>query len=104
MNPDGSNFRSITIVTKADLYPDFYPEGKRLTFTSNRECNDVIYTMNLYGSGLVRIPPEVGEMTALEDFDPYTSYRLHWFPFEITRCPKLKDSRVSTRALYGNFK
>jgi len=60
--------------------------------------------LNLYGSGLVRIPPEVGEMTALEDFDPYTSYRLHWFPFEITRCPKLKDSRVSTRALYGNFK
>jgi len=58
----------------------------------------------LYGSNLVRIPPEIGEMTALEKFTPYTSYRLHYFPYEITRCPKLKESRVSTRALYGNYK
>ena len=60
--------------------------------------------LNLYGSSLVRIPPEIGEMTALEEFTPYTSYRLHWFPFEITRCSRLKNSTVSTRALYGNYK
>jgi hypothetical protein len=58
----------------------------------------------LYGSSLVRVPPEIGEMSSLEVFDPYTSYRLHWFPYEITCCPKLRYSRVSTRALYGNFK
>jgi uncharacterized protein (TIGR02996 family) len=58
----------------------------------------------LYGSHLVRIPPEIAGMTALEEFDPYTSYRLHWFPYEITRCLNLRDSRVSTRALYGNYK
>ena len=58
----------------------------------------------LYGSSLVRIPPEIGEMSSLEQFTPYTSYRLHWFPFEISRCAKLKESTVSTRALYGNFK
>jgi uncharacterized protein (TIGR02996 family) len=58
----------------------------------------------LYGSHLVRLPPEVGGMESLEQFDPYTSYLLHWFPYEITRCKKLRDSRVSTRALYGNFK
>jgi hypothetical protein len=58
----------------------------------------------LYGSSLVRIPPEIGEMTSLEEFTPYTSYRLHWFPFEITRCKNLKRSTVSTRALYGNYK
>ena len=58
----------------------------------------------LYGSSLVRIPPEIGEMTSLEEFTPYTSYRLHWFPYEITRCTNLKRSTVSTRALYGNFK
>lgn len=58
----------------------------------------------LYGSSLVRIPPEIGEMTSLEEFTPYTSYRLHWFPFEITRCANLKRSTVSTRALYGNYK
>ena len=59
---------------------------------------------NLYGSSLVRIPPEIGQMSNLEQFDPYTSYRLHWFPYEITRCSKLKDSTVSTRAIYGNYK
>ncbi len=63
-----------------------------------------VKVLSLYGSHLVRIPPEIGEMTNLEEFDPYTSYRLHWFPFEITRCKKLQRSRVSTRALYGNYK
>jgi uncharacterized protein (TIGR02996 family) len=60
--------------------------------------------LQLYGSHLIRLPPEVGEMTSLQLFDPYTSYRLHWFPYEITRCRHLLDSRVSTRALYGNHK
>ena len=59
---------------------------------------------NVYGSSLVRIPPEIGQMSSLELFEPYTSYRLHWFPYELTRCKKLKDSTVSTRAIYGNFK
>lgn len=58
----------------------------------------------LYGSHLVRIPVEIGEMADLEEFDAYTSYRLHWLPYEITRCQKLKRSRMSTRALYGNYK
>jgi hypothetical protein len=58
----------------------------------------------LYGSSLVRIPPEIGEMSDLESFDPYTSHRLHWFPYEITGCTNLRSSRVSTRALYGNYK
>ncbi|MFJ8108868.1 leucine-rich repeat domain-containing protein [Streptomyces sp. NPDC096132] len=58
----------------------------------------------LYGSNLVRIPPEIGEMESLEEFTPYTSYRLHWFPYEVTRCANLRRSTVSTRALYGNFK
>ncbi len=55
----------------------------------------------LYGSSLVRLPPEIGEMSALQTFVPYTSYRLH--SYEITRCKNLKLSSVSTRALYGNY-
>ena len=58
----------------------------------------------LYGSSLSRIPQEIGEMEALEEFTPYTSYKLHYFPYEITKCKKLKSSTVSTRALYGNHK
>ncbi|MEP0062041.1 HEAT repeat domain-containing protein [Rhodopirellula bahusiensis] len=60
--------------------------------------------LSLYGSGLVRIPPEIGEMESLKQFTPYTSYRLHWFPYEILRCKNLRESTVSTRALYGNCK
>ncbi|MFJ8695305.1 leucine-rich repeat domain-containing protein [Streptomyces roseolilacinus] len=58
----------------------------------------------LHGSNLVRVPPEIGAMTSLEEFTPYTSYRLHWFPYEITRCRRLTRSTVSTRALFGNRK
>ncbi|BBM81939.1 leucine-rich repeat domain-containing protein [Candidatus Uabimicrobium amorphum] len=58
----------------------------------------------LYGCYLVRIPPEISEMTALESLDTYTSYHLHWYPYEITHCPNLKDTCVSVRALYGNGK
>ncbi|MGW8777580.1 leucine-rich repeat domain-containing protein [Streptomyces sp. NPDC055796] len=60
--------------------------------------------LRLYGSNLVRIPPEIGAMTNLEEFSPYTSHRLHWLPYEITRCSKLVRSTVSTRSLFGNFK
>src|SRR5690606_3992417 len=63
-----------------------------------------ITSMDLYGSHLVRIPPEIGAMTSLRSFTPYTSYRLHWLPYEITRCRALRNSTVSTRALYGNYK
>jgi hypothetical protein len=63
-----------------------------------------VKVLDLYGSSLVRIPPEIGEMPSLQKFDPYTSHRLHWLPYEITHCQKLRDSRVSTRALYGNHK
>lgn len=58
----------------------------------------------LYSSMLVRIPPEIGELASLEEFTPYTSHRLHWFPYEITRCKNLRRSTVSTRSLYGNYK
>ncbi len=58
----------------------------------------------LCGSSLVRLPPAIGEMSALYEFDAYMSYRLHWLPYEIARCTNLRESRISTRALYGNYK
>lgn len=58
----------------------------------------------LYGTNLKELPPEIGEMEALEEFTPYTSYNLKWFPYEIIYCKNLKSSTVSTRALYGNYK
>src|SRR5262249_24073434 len=60
--------------------------------------------LSLVRSCLVRIPEEIGAMESLEEFDANSSYRLQWFPYEITRCRSLRKSRVSTRALYGNEK
>ncbi|GIH14559.1 leucine-rich repeat domain-containing protein [Rugosimonospora africana] len=60
--------------------------------------------LSLGVTNLVRIPPEIGAMTSLETFDLYMSYRLHWYPYELTRCARLRDSKVSTRTLYGNYK
>jgi uncharacterized protein (TIGR02996 family) len=57
-----------------------------------------------YGSHLLRIPREIGEMSSLQEIDFYMIYRLHWYPYELTRCKALTKSQVSTRALYGNFK
>jgi hypothetical protein len=61
-----------------------------------------VRNVRLYGSHLRRLPPEIGHMSNLEDLDIYTSYSLHWLPYEVTRCTKLHQSRMSTRALYGN--
>lgn len=58
----------------------------------------------LYRSNLVRLPAETGAMASLEVFEPYTSPRLHWFPYELTRCANLASSTVSTRQIFGNFK
>jgi hypothetical protein len=41
--------------------------------------------LHLYGSHLLRIPPEIGQMDRLEEFVPYTSYGLHWLPGVTTR-------------------
>jgi len=65
---------------------------------------DSVRELRLYGSHLRRLPPEIGRMTSLANLDIYTSYSLHWLPYEVTRCANLKDSRMSTRALYGNRK
>ncbi|UCF96946.1 MAG: hypothetical protein JSV89_17480 [Spirochaetaceae bacterium] len=65
---------------------------------------DAVEEIFLYGSHLVRLPPEIGRMASLKYLDVYTSYTLHFFPYELTRCTKLTSSRVSTRALYGNRK
>lgn len=60
--------------------------------------------LNLYGSRrLLKLPRTIGKCTKLTTFCPYTSYRFHYVPFEIKECP-LKDTTMSTRALYNNFK
>jgi hypothetical protein len=85
---------------------DLNPQERRqvITLPSSIGRLGAVKHFELYRSNIVRIPPEIGAMTSLERFGPYTSHRLHWFPYELTRCSALRDSTVSTRALYGNHK
>ncbi len=59
MNEDGSNKRQITRNGKANFAPYFFPDGKRIIFSSN--LNDPkgrdfdLYKIDLAGSGLERI-------------------------------------------------
>ena len=82
----------------ADLYKEIYTLPESIAKLKS------VKRVLLYGSQLKRIPPEIGQMESMVEFDPYTSYNLHWFPFEIMDCKRLIDSRVSTRAIYGNYK
>lgn len=75
-----------------------------LTLPASIERLKAVRELRLYGSHMVRVPPQIAGMASLEYLDIYTSYRLHFFPYEITRCGSLSRSRVSTRALYGNYK
>jgi hypothetical protein len=82
------------------------PEERRQVITLPRSIGKLTTVKHLviYRSNLVRLPAEIGAMASLELFEPYTSHRLHWFPYELTRCKNLRDSTVSTRSVFGNFK
>ncbi|MCA1574403.1 MAG: hypothetical protein LC770_07685 [Acidobacteria bacterium] len=59
MNADGSNKRQITRNGKANFAPYFFPDGKRIIFSSNMEDpkgrDFDLYKINIDGSGLERI-------------------------------------------------
>lgn len=85
---------------------DMSPEERRQVITLPSSIGKLtgVRHLVLYRSNLVRLPAEVGAMASLEVFEPYTSPRLHWFPYELTRCKNLKRGTVSTRRIFGNFK
>jgi TolB protein len=63
MNADGSNKRRVTKLDKASFAPYFFPDGKRIIFSSNiddeggrnRSPNFDLYTIKVDGTGLERV-------------------------------------------------
>lgn len=59
MNADGSNKRQVTRNGKANFGPYFFPDGKRIIFSSNmddaRGRNFDLYKINVDGTGLERL-------------------------------------------------
>ena len=71
MNADGSNKRQITNLNKASFAPYFFPDGKRIIFSSNvadpKGRDFDLYVVKVDGSGLERI-------TYYEDFDGFPMF------------------------------
>ena len=71
MNADGSNKRRVTNFNKASFAPYFFPDGKRIIFSSNmddpRGRNFELYAVNVDGSNLERI-------TYNEQFDGFPMF------------------------------
>ncbi len=71
MNADGSNKRQVTNNGKANFAPFFFPDGKRIIFSSNMDDpkgrNFDLYKINVDGTGLERI-------TTHETFDGFPMF------------------------------
>jgi len=71
MNADGSNKRQVTNLNKASFAPYFFPDGKRIIFSSNAADSKGrdfdLYIVNVDGSGLERI-------TYYESFDGFPMF------------------------------
>ncbi len=71
MNADGSNKRQVTHLNKASFAPYFFPNGKRIIFSSNQadpKGRDFdLYMVNVDGSGLERL-------TYYESFDGFPMF------------------------------
>ena len=71
MNADGSNKRRVTNNGKANFAPFFFPDGKRIIFSSNMDDpkgrNFDLYKINVDGTGLERI-------TTHETFDGFPMF------------------------------
>jgi Tol biopolymer transport system component len=71
MNADGSNKRQVTNLNKASFAPYFFPDAKRIIFSSNvadpKGRDFDLYVVNVDGSGLERI-------TYYESFDGFPMF------------------------------
>jgi Tol biopolymer transport system component len=58
MNADGTDVRRLTDSPGPDVWPDWFPDGRRIAFTSFRSGPPNIYAMNADGSGVEALTNE----------------------------------------------
>lgn len=63
MNADGSNVTRLTRNLDTDLDPAWSPDGRQLSFTTNRDANNEIYLMNADGTNQTRLTTNAFEDT-----------------------------------------
>jgi len=74
--PDGSDIKPLTTTPGYDAEATISPNGKRIVFTSMRDGDLDIYTMDLDGKNVKRLTNEIGY-----DGGPFWSYDSKWIVF-----------------------
>ncbi len=91
--PDGSDLKQITKTPGYDAESVISPDGKKFTFTSMRDGDLDIYTMDLDGKNVQRLTNEIGY-----DGGPFWSYDSQWIVFRANH-PKTEKDIADYKAL-----
>jgi PKD repeat protein len=57
----GNAYANITATASYELSPAWSPDGRRLAFVSDRDGQHAVYVMNLDGTNVVRLAPQLGD-------------------------------------------
>jgi TolB protein len=91
--PDGTGIKQITKASGYDAEAVISPNGKTITFTSMRDGDLDIYTMDLDGKNVKRLTSELGY-----DGGPFWSYDSQWIVFRAHH-PKAEKDIADYKAL-----
>jgi Tol biopolymer transport system component len=83
---DGTDLKQITRTPGYDAEAVISPNGKKITFTSMRDGDLDIYTMDLDGKNVKRLTTELGY-----DGGPFWSYDSQWIVFRANHPKTEKD-------------
>jgi TolB protein len=70
INSDGSDLTNLTSNSAGDFNPRWSPDGKKITFVSNRDSDLEVYTMDADGSDVAQITTNSGVDDTYPDWQP----------------------------------
>jgi Tol biopolymer transport system component len=91
--PDGSDLKQITKTPGYDAESVISPNGNKIAFTSMRDGDLDVYTMDLDGKNVKRLTNEIGY-----DGGPFWSYDSQWIVFRANH-PKTEKDIADYKAL-----
>jgi Tol biopolymer transport system component len=91
--PDGTGLKQLTKAVGYDAEATISPNGKKIVFTSTRDGDLDIYTMDLEGKNVTRLTTELGY-----DGGPFWSYDSQWIVFRAHH-PKTEKDIADYKAL-----
>ena len=94
INPDGSDLANLTSNSAGDFNPRWSPDGKKITFVSNRDGDKDIYTMDADGSDVTPVTTDSGtQVQQMHDMDP------DWQPVFMRKAVAMPEKQQEQRQL-----